>query len=149
MTSTPYALGPLVAVYGLVGHDDRLLVLSDPGAATHRLPGGLVRPDEAAEDALRRLVGEQAGNPVAHWDFSALVELRGDRGSATPPVFELALLFDVTLTDAGAIKAGRGEARWVTDAELGQLDLRPARLHDRMRRDGLTGDGHPWWPDCS
>ncbi|WNV90253.1 NUDIX domain-containing protein [Umezawaea sp. Da 62-37] len=145
MTTTSHALGPLVAVYGLVGHDGRLLVVGDLDTATHRLPGGLVRAGEAVEDSLRRIVREQVDTQVANLDFSGVVELRAHRAGTQPTVFELALLFDVTLADPSTVRAGHGETRWVTDTELGQLDLRPTPLADRLRLGGLTSE-HPWWP---
>ncbi|GGM93714.1 hypothetical protein GCM10011609_33970 [Lentzea pudingi] len=38
------------------------------------------------------------------------------------------MLSDVALTDPSAIQVGHGEAHWVTDTELGNLDLRPTAL---------------------
>ncbi|MFS8104064.1 NUDIX domain-containing protein [Lentzea alba] len=114
MTTTPPALGPLVAVYALVGHDECLLVVRDPDATTYRLPGGLVRAGEAVEDALRRILREQVDARAAHLDFCAVVELREQHAGTQPTVFELALLFDVTLTDPSAVRVDHGEARWAT-----------------------------------
>ncbi|CRK55239.1 hypothetical protein [Alloactinosynnema sp. L-07] len=145
MTTTSPALGPLVAVYGLVGHDDRLLVVRDSDATRYRLPGGLVRAGEAVEDALRRILREQVDAHVAHLDFCAVVELRDQHVGTQPTVFELALLFDVTLTDPSAVGVDHGEARWFTDTELGHLDLRPTALADRVRTGGPTRE-QPWWP---
>lgn len=146
MTTTPPALGPLVAVYGLVGHDERLLVLRDSDTTTHRLPGGLVPAGEPVEYALRRILWDQVDAHVAHLDFCAAVELPGHHAAGgEPAVYELALLFDVTLTNPSDIRAGHDKARWVKDTELGHLDLRPAALADRLRAGGLTGE-QPWWP---
>jgi ADP-ribose pyrophosphatase YjhB (NUDIX family) len=143
--TTPPALGPLVAVYGLVGHDERLLVVRDPDATAYRLPGGLVRAGEAVEDALRRTLRAQVDACAAHLDFCAAVELQEQHANTQPAVFELALLFDVTLTDPTAVPVGHGEARWATDTDLGYLDLRPSALADRLRSGGPTRE-QPWWP---
>lgn len=109
MTTTTPALGPLVAVYGLIGHDEHLLAVRDPDATMYRLPGGLVRAGEAVEDALRRILREQVDAHAAHPDFCAAVELRGHHAGTQPIVFELTLLFDVTLTEPSAVEPGRGE----------------------------------------
>jgi ADP-ribose pyrophosphatase YjhB (NUDIX family) len=145
MTTTSPALGPLVGVYGLVGHDERLLVVRDPDATAYRLPGGLVRAGEAVEDALRRNLRTELDACAAHLDFCAAVELREQYAGTQPTVFELALLFDVTLTDPSAVRVDHGEARWATDIELGHLDLRPSALADRLRSGGPTRE-QPWWP---
>ncbi|MFD0204057.1 MULTISPECIES: NUDIX domain-containing protein [Saccharothrix] len=146
MTTTSPALGPLVAVYGLVGHDERLLLVRDSGTTARRLPGGLVPAGEPAEYALRRILWHQVNSHIAHLDFCAAVELPGHRGAGgEPEVYELALLFDVTLTDLSAIQAGHGEAHWVTNTELDHVDLRPTGLAERLHVGGLTGE-HPWWP---
>ncbi|SFB49226.1 ADP-ribose pyrophosphatase YjhB, NUDIX family [Amycolatopsis marina] len=145
MTTTSPALGPLVAVYGLVGHDERLLVVRDSDAITYRLPGGFVRAGEAVEDALRRILREQVDAHAAHLDFCAAVELRNQHPGTQPTVFELALLFDVTLIDPSAVRVDHGEARWATDTELDHLDLRPTALADRLRNGGPTRE-QPWWP---
>lgn len=145
MTTSSPALGPLVAVYGLVGHDDRLLVVRDSDAITYRLPGGIVRAGEAVEDALRRILREQVDAHAAHLDFCAAVELRDQHSGTEPTVFELALLFDATLTDPSAVRVDHGEARWATDIELGHLNVRPTALADRLRTGGPTCE-KPWWP---
>jgi 8-oxo-dGTP diphosphatase len=145
MTTTPPAFGPLVAVYGLVGHDGRLLVVRDPHATTYRLPGGHVRAGVAVEDALRRILREQVDAHAAHLDFYAVVELRDQHAGTQPTIFELALLFDVTLTDPSAVRVDHGEARWAADTDLGNLDLRPTALAARLRRGGPTRE-QPWWP---
>ncbi|PWK84561.1 ADP-ribose pyrophosphatase YjhB (NUDIX family) [Lentzea atacamensis] len=145
MTITSPALGPLVAVYGLVGHDERLLVVRDPDATAYRLPGGLVRAGEAVEDALRRILRTQVDAYAAHLTFYAAVELREQHASTQPSVFELALLFDVTLSDPGAVRVDHGDARWATDTELRHLDLRPTAVADRLRT-GAAACEQPWWP---
>ncbi|MFC5055462.1 NUDIX domain-containing protein [Saccharothrix xinjiangensis] len=145
MTATSPVLGPLVGVYGLVGDCERLLAVRDSDVAAYRLPGGLVRVGETVENALRRTLREQVHSHVACLDFCAAVEVRAQHADIQPAVFELALLFDVTLTDPGALRAGHGEARWGTDSELSHLDLRPTALANWLRAGGLTGE-HPWWP---
>jgi ADP-ribose pyrophosphatase YjhB (NUDIX family) len=145
MTTTSPALGPLVGVYGLVGHDERLLVVRDPDATAYRLPGGLVRAGEAVEDALRRSLRAQVDARAAHLDFCAAVELCERHAGTQPTVFELALLFDVTLTDPSAVRVDHGEARWATDTDLGHLDLRPSALGNRLRSGGPARE-QPWWP---
>ncbi|GGS59447.1 NUDIX domain-containing protein [Actinokineospora fastidiosa] len=86
-------------MYGLVGNDERLLAVHDQDVTSHRLPGGLVLAGEAAESALRRILREQVNAEVAHLDFYAVVERRRSRGGRENAVYELALLFDVTLID--------------------------------------------------
>ncbi|GGN29226.1 hypothetical protein GCM10011609_86110 [Lentzea pudingi] len=145
MTIPSPALGPLVAVYGLVGHDERLLVVHDPDAVTYRLPGGHVRAGGAVEDALLRTLRAQVDADVAHLTFYAVVELREHHTSTQPSVFELALLFDVTLADPGAVQVDHGDARWATDTDLRHLDLRPTAIADRLRT-GAAAREQPWWP---
>ncbi|MGX7828973.1 NUDIX domain-containing protein [Actinokineospora sp. 24-640] len=148
MTTISSALGPLVAVYGLVGHDERLLVVCDPDATMYRLPGGLVHAGEPVENALRRILREHLGAHIAHMDFCAAVELPGHHPDQQPAIYELALLFDVTVTDPAAIHTGHGEPRWVTNTELDHLDLRPQALAHRVGTDALARE-HPWWPTQS
>lgn len=148
MTITSPALGPLVAVYGLVGHDERLLVVRDPDATAYRLPGGLVRSGEAVEDALRRTLRAQVDACAAHLDFCAAVELREQYAGTQPTVFELALLFDVTLADPNAARSSGHELRWLTQANLRKIELRPAVIAERLRSDALTVE-RPWWPHHS
>ncbi|WP_158852896.1 NUDIX domain-containing protein [Saccharothrix deserti] len=145
---TTSALGPLVAVYGLVGHDERILILRDRHAPAYRLPGGLVRPGESVEDGLRRVLREQVDADIAHLDFCATVELHGHTDPNGPPVYELALLFDVTITDPEAVQWNEGEVRWVADTDLHQIDVRPAVIAERLRSGTLTAET-PWWPSRS
>lgn len=142
--ATP-ALGPLVAVYGLVGSDERLLVVRDRDATAFRLPGGLVRPGESVESALRRTLREQIDVGVGQVDFCAAVELCDHAAPQGPAVYELALLFDVTLADPDAAWTSEHEMRWVTDDDLQQIKLRPAKITDQLRSGALTAE-RPWWP---
>ncbi|MGX7829766.1 NUDIX domain-containing protein [Actinokineospora sp. 24-640] len=148
MTTTSSALGPLVAVYGLVGHDEQLLVVHDPDTMTCRLPGGLVHAGEPVENALRRILREHLGAHIAHMDFCAAVELPGHHPDQQPALYELALLFDVTVTDPVAIHTDHGEPRWVTNTELDHLNLCPQSLAHRLRTDVLASE-YPWWPTQS
>ena len=149
MTTTSPALGPLVAVYGLVGHDERLLVVRDSDTTTHRLPGGLVPAGEPVEYALRRILWDQVDAHVAHLDFCAAVELPGHHATGgEPAVYELALLFDVTITDPEAVQWNEGEVRWVADTDLDQIEVRPAVIAERLRSGALTAET-PWWPSRS
>jgi 8-oxo-dGTP diphosphatase len=147
-SSTAPALGPLVAVYGLVGHDERLLLVRDRDASAFRLPGGRVRPGESVEDALRRSLREQTNVDVAYLDFCATVELRDHNSPDEPALYELALLFDVTLAGPEAAWASEHELRWLAEADLHQIELRPAVIAKRLRSDALTVE-RPWWPHHS
>lgn len=146
-TTTP-ALGPFVGAYGLVGHDERLLLVRDRDASAFRLPGGRVQPGESVEDALRRYLREQTNVDVAYLDFCSTVELRDHTSSNGPALYELAFLFDVTLTDPEAVRSSEHELRWLTQADLRPIELRPAVIAERLRTDALTVE-HPWWPHHS
>ncbi|GAA3820825.1 MULTISPECIES: NUDIX domain-containing protein [Actinomycetes] len=146
-TTTP-ALGPLVGAYGLVGHEERLLLVRDRDASAFRLPGGRVQPGESVEDALRRSVREQTDVDLAYLDFCATVELRDHTSPNGPALYELALLFDVTLAGPEAARSSEHELRWLTQADLHQVELRPAVIAERLRSDALTVE-HPWWPHYS
>lgn len=85
---------PLVSAYALVGHDERLLVLTDRLHAVHALPGGAVRAGEPIEHALRRMVRNQLDMTIAHLGFYGAIEHPvielGHR-----PTSEVAILFVV------------------------------------------------------
>lgn len=146
-TTTP-TLGPLVGAYGLVGHDERLLLVRDRDASAFRLPGGRVQPGESVEDALRRSLREQTNVDLAYLDFCATVELRDQTSPNGSALYELALLFDVTLAGPESARSSEHELRWLTQADLHQIELRPAVIAERLRSDALTVE-HPWWPHRS
>lgn len=137
MTTTSPDLGPFLTVYGLVGQDERLLIIRDPGTTTHRLPGGPVQAGEPVEYALRRILRAQVDAHVARMEFCAAVESRHDREVTESAVYELAFLFDVTFTEPDVASASQGELRWATETELVHLDLRPKAIADRLRTGGL------------
>ncbi|MET8757577.1 NUDIX domain-containing protein [Lentzea sp. NPDC004782] len=148
MTSPSPALGPLVGAYGLVGHNEHLLLIRDQDASAFRLPGGQVRPGESIEDALRRSVRAQTNVDLAYLDFCAAVELRDHTSPTGPALYELALLFDVTLTGPDAARSSEHELRWLAQSDLHQIELRPAVIAERLRNDALTVE-RPWWPHRS
>lgn len=146
-SATP-SLGPLVAVYGLVGRDERLLLVRDRDARAFRLPGGLVRPGEPVEDALRRTLREQVKAAACQLDFCAVVELCDHTAPSDWAVYELALVFDVTLDDPDAASSDEHELRWLTDTGLHRVELRPVGIAERLRSGALTNE-QPWWPHHS
>jgi 8-oxo-dGTP diphosphatase len=150
-TASPAStVGPLVAVYGFVGHEDRILLVRDLRAGTYQLPGGLVQPGESVEDALRRAMREQVGTDVARLDFCAAVEMRDHTDPNSPAVYELALLFDTTLGSPDQVSAASSERelRWVTDTDLDRIELHPTVIAERLRHGFLAAES-PWWPTPS
>lgn len=146
-TTTP-ALGPLVGAYGLVEHDERLLLVRDRDTSAFRLPGGRVQAGESVEDALRRSLREQTNVDLAYLDFCATVELRDHTSSNRPDLYEFALLFDVTFASGEAAWSSEHELQWLTQADLHRIELHPAVIAERLRNDALTVE-RPWWPHHS
>jgi ADP-ribose pyrophosphatase YjhB (NUDIX family) len=109
---------------GAVIHDDdhRLLVVrraNPPAAGRWSIPGGRVEADESDAEAVRREVHEETGLVVAVGMRVGTVEIAGPSG----------IIYDIRdyacAAIGGALAAGddASDARWVTRAELLQLDV--------------------------
>ncbi|WP_312869836.1 NUDIX domain-containing protein [Saccharothrix ecbatanensis] len=122
-----------------------MLLVRDQHDSAFRLPGGLVgRPGEAVHDALRRTLAEHLNAGIVRLDFFAAVEHHTQNDPNGRPVHEVALLFDLTLTEPVPAASSGCELRWATDAALREIDLRPAAIADRLRSSALTAND-VWW----
>lgn len=139
------ALGPLLTAYSLVGRGDHILVVRDRQGSSYQLPGTVVRPGETVDDALRRALGEHIDTGIDHLDFCAAVEHRVQIHPDGQSVYEVTLLFDVTLSEPVSVTAPERELRWVDDADLGIVDLRPAAIANLLRT-GAFAESNAWWP---
>lgn len=130
---------PSVGVYALIGRDDRLLLVEHPDHAA--LPGDAARTGEPVEQALRRAVLDQLGATIAAMDFCAVIEHDTTR-QGHPATSELAVLFDVTLTDRDRLdESAPHPHRWAGENELS--DLEPQEVRDALIAGTLT-DENPW-----
>ncbi|AHH98630.1 NUDIX domain-containing protein [Kutzneria albida] len=133
--------GPRVGAYALVGHDDKLLLIThDTGPDL--LPGGTVANGEPVERALRRRLLEQLGVTVADMDFCAVVEHDtapgGDR-----PASEVTFLFDVTLADPDRLAEHLPTlCQWAGESDLAAL--RPEAVRYALIANCLAAE-NPWW----
>jgi ADP-ribose pyrophosphatase YjhB (NUDIX family) len=129
---------PDVGAYALIGQDERLLVIHH---ADHEvLPGGLVRAGEPVERALRRALLDQLGVAIVSLDFCCAVE-HGTARQGEPHLSEVALLFDVTVTDLVFTGSMASSHRWV---EIDHLSaLRPVTVRNGLMAGTLTVD-RPW-----
>ena len=124
-----------VLCVGAVVLDDtgRLLVVrrsNPPSAGLWSVPGGRIEPDESPHDAVRREVLEETGLAVDVGGMLGMVDIPADDGTGV--VFEVE---DFLCTVVGDPTPHAGDdadaARWVTLAELTELDLVPG-LHDAL-----------------
>lgn len=135
---------PRIWAYALVGHDDRLLLIPSAEPDAYVLPGGAVVSGEPAEHRLRRALREQLATTVSSVDFYAAIE-HGTRDHAHHPQSEVALLFDVTLTDLdGLTGSGWPQHLWVDERALGTTTLRPKAVQERLLR-ASQSTGESWW----
>ena len=136
------ALTPRVAVYALVGHDARLVVVEDRARRVDVLPGGIVRAGEPVEQALRRSLLDQLGVTEMQMDFCAVVE-HGATDRRDSVASEVAFLFDMTLANADQLVGIAARSyRWTSEHEL--ISLHPKAIRDLLVNNRLSLD-HPWW----
>jgi hypothetical protein len=96
------------------------------------------------QDALRRTFAEHLNAGIVRLDFFAAVEHRSQNDLNGLPVYEVALLFDLTLTEpVSAASTGR-ELRWATDAASTRSTCGPPQIADRLRSRALTTND-VWW----
>jgi 8-oxo-dGTP diphosphatase len=133
--------GPRIGAYALIGHDDKLLLISDH-TGPDLLPGGVVANGKTVEQTLRRRLLEQLGVTVAGMDFCAVVE----HGTATrdrSPASEVTFLFDVTLADPERLSEHLPTVcRWAAESDLAAL--RPEAIRDGLIANSLSPE-NPWW----
>ena len=110
-------------------HDDhrRLLVIRrgrPPSAGNWSVPGGRCRPGEPAADACVREVGEETGLTVRVLRSVGVVERDGPSGQ----IYEIEDFACAVVR--GTLQAGDDalDARWVSAAELAELELVPGLL---------------------
>jgi 8-oxo-dGTP diphosphatase len=133
--------GPRVGAYALIGHDDKLLLITDD-TGPDLLPGGTVANGEPVEQALRRRLREQLGVTVADMDFCAVVEhdttTRGDH-----PASAVTFLFDVSVIDPQhLVEHLPTVCRWAAESDLAAL--RPEVVRDGLIANSLSAE-NPWW----
>jgi 8-oxo-dGTP diphosphatase len=136
----PAAAGPRVGVYALIGREDCLLLLTDQEGRVCALPGGAVRAGEPVEQALRRTLRDQLGVTIAALDFSVVVEYPiAEPGHQ--PTSEVALLFDVTLTNSEPLNESSAQRhRWAEENEWAAV--RPDALGNALVTGALADT--PW-----
>lgn len=116
---------------GLLRRDGTVLLQRRRGDAVWALPGGRVEPGETPADAVAREFREELGWMVrvgrALWRFEHRFTQDGRETSQTEHGFEafcdspLNAPHDPTL-----------EFRWASPQEVRELDVRPARIRDRL-----------------
>jgi 8-oxo-dGTP diphosphatase len=100
----------------------RLLMIQrghDPGAGLWSIPGGRIEPGETDEQALVRELAEETNLQVMVGKLVGRVRREGPGGTVID-------IRDYTATvAAGTLRAGddAADARWVTAAELGRLEV--------------------------
>jgi 8-oxo-dGTP diphosphatase len=133
--------GPRVGAYALIGHDDKLVLITND-IGPDLLPGGTVANGEPIEHALRRRLLEQLGVSAADVDFCAVIEheiTTRDDSSASEVIF----LFDVTLPDPQRLAEHQPTVyRWAAESDLAAL--RPEVIRDGLIANSLSAES-PWW----
>lgn len=135
------ATPPRLWAYGLVGHNDRLLLIPGPEPDVYMLPGGAVVSGEPVERGLGKALYQRFATTVSDVDFYAAVEhgTHDDR-----PGSEVTLLFDVTLTDPDRVTQPRRHQHvWVDEHELAATTLRPSAVKDCLLQPALSARA-PW-----
>jgi mutator protein MutT len=129
---------PEVAVGAVVAADDAILLIRrghGPGAGVWSVPGGRVEPGETLHEAVIRELAEETGLEGVVERFLGYAE----RMAEAPPHHFVILDFAVRVLDPeAALVAGddAAEARWVSLAELGDVDLVPG-LYDFLVDHGV------------
>ena len=122
-----YPEAPIVAVGVVVkqGHEVLLVQrLNEPSQARWSLPGGVVELGETVREAARREVQEECGLQVKPGEVLAIVDniVRDEAGRVR---FHYVLIDLLAEYVGGKLAAASdiGDARWVTEQELGELDM--------------------------
>jgi 8-oxo-dGTP diphosphatase len=132
--------GPHVVAYALIGHDDKLLLITND-IGPDLLPGGTVANGEPVEQALRRWLLEQLGVTAADVDFCAVVEHEITTREDSP-ASEVIFLFDVTLPDPQRLAEHQPTMhRWAAESDLAAL--RPEVIRDGLIANSLSAE-NPW-----
>jgi 8-oxo-dGTP diphosphatase len=119
----------------------RLLVIrrgQPPSAGLWSVPGGRCRPGETAASACVREVAEETGQHVRVVGVAGRVERDGPNGVVYDIDDFVCVLADPHDASASRPQAGddAADARWVTHAELVELELAP-QLYDCLATWGL------------
>lgn len=124
------------ACAGGIVFDDagRLLLIkraNEPSAGTWSVPGGRCRPGESRADACVREVAEETGLTVRVLRPAGRAERDGPAGTR----YDIEDFVCTVL--GGELRAGddAADARWVSAAELAQLELAPQLLDWLTERD--------------
>jgi len=138
-----YPRQPVVAVGGVVIHDNRVLLVkraNAPAKGMWAIPGGRVRLGETLEDAVRREVFEECGvrvepvEPVLVFDTIEPLEK-----TAAGPRFHYVIIDYVARYLSGQPRAGddAAAAAWVTPAGLESLEVNDRTLRLLLTRFGF------------
>ena len=118
---------PIVAVGVVVkqGHEVLLVQrLNEPSQGRWSLPGGVVELGETVREAARREVHEECGLQIEPGEVLAVVDniVRDETGRIR---FHYVLIDLLAEYVGGELAAASdiGDARWVTEGELGELDV--------------------------
>lgn len=124
-----YPSAPIVAVGGVVIHDDHVLLIrraKPPSQGEWSIPGGAVEAGETLRDALRREIREETGLNTRPLEMLETLD-RIVRDNAGKVQYHYVLVDWVCSLEGGEIAPSDEvmEARWAVRDELGNFGLRP------------------------
>lgn len=128
--SREYPDRPLLGVGGVIVHDRRVLLVrraTEPLKGEWSIPGGLVELGEKLLDAVKREVLEETGLIVEPGEVLELFDSiwRDAEGRCQ---YHYVLVDYLCRVTSGELRAATdvSDARWATEAELPNFNLRPA-----------------------
>lgn len=124
-----YPSAPIVAVGGVVIHDDQVLLIrraKEPSMGEWSIPGGAVEVGEGLRDALRREVLEETGLKVRPLEMLEVLD-RIVRDAEGKVQYHYVLVDWLCSLEEGVIVPSDEvlEACWANRANLGNFGLRP------------------------